>query len=113
MMVFNKLVAVYRDFAIDGRRAEEVVKELLHLSEHLGIMDVKLEGAILKAFKTGSMVDVEIAKELFHGRLKMIDKVLLGGVDPFALFSQLPPVPSLQSCHVDTEREPVKLDVKK
>lgn len=84
--MFNKLVAVYREFAVDGRRAEEVVKELLYLSEHLGIMDAKLEGAILTAFKTGSMLDVEIAKEIFHGRLKLIDKVLLGGVDPFVLF---------------------------
>jgi hypothetical protein len=85
--VFRKLVALYRDFAIDGRRAEEVVKELLYLSEHLGIMDAKLESAILKAFKTESMLDVEIAKEIFHDRLKLINKSLLGGVDPFALFS--------------------------
>ena len=49
-------------------------------------MDAKLEGAILKAFKTESMLDVEIAKELFHGRLKVIDKALLGGADPFVLF---------------------------
>ena len=84
--MFNKLVAVYREFAVDGRRAEEVVKELLYLSEQLGIMDAKLEGAILKAFKTESMLDVEIAKELFHGRLKVIDKALLGGADPFVLF---------------------------
>ena len=111
--MFNKLVTVYRDFAIDGRRAEEVVNELLYVSEHLGILDAKLEGAILKAFKTESMVDVEIAKELFHGRLKLVDKALLGGVDPLALFGQPAPVPSLHCCRVDTGREPVILDVKK
>jgi hypothetical protein len=108
--VFNKLVAVYREFAVDGRRAEEVVKELLYLSEHLEIMDATLEKAIMKAFKTESMLDVEIAKEIFHGRLKEIDKSLLGGVDPFALFS---PFPQFTPQQVDTELKPVKLEVKK
>ena len=86
--VFKKLVAVYREFAIDGRRAEDLVKEMMYLSDHLGIMDVKLEEAILKAFKTEQMLDVEIAKEIFHGRLKAIDKALLGGADPFVLFKK-------------------------
>jgi hypothetical protein len=84
--VFTKLVAVYREFAVDGRRAEEVVKELLYLTEQLGIKDDKLERAIMKAFKTANMLDVEIAKELFHSRLKVMDKALLRGVDPLVLF---------------------------
>ena len=86
MTVFKKLVAVYREFAIDGRRADDLVKEMLYLSDHLGIMDVKLEEAILKAFKTEQMLDVEIAKEIFHGRLKALDRTVLGGADPFVLF---------------------------
>ena len=85
--VFRKLVAVYREFAVDGRRAEEVVKEVLSLSERLGIMDAELERAIMKAFRTENMLDVEIAKELFHSRLKAIDRALLGGIDPLVLFS--------------------------
>jgi hypothetical protein len=84
--VFKKLVAVYREFAVDGRRADEVVEEMICLSEHLGIMDGKLEETILKAFKSEKMLDVEIAKELFHARVKAIDKALLGGIDPFLLF---------------------------
>ena len=84
--MFRKLVAVYREFVIDGRRAEELVKEMMYLSDHLGIMDVKLEKAILKAFKTEQMLDVEIAKEIFHSRLKAIDAALLGGADPVMLF---------------------------
>jgi hypothetical protein len=84
--VFTKLVAVYREFAVDGRRGDEVVKELLSLTELLGITDDKLERAIMKAFRTENMLDVEIAKELFHGRLKVMDKALLGGVDPLVLF---------------------------
>jgi hypothetical protein len=84
--MFRKLVSVYHEFALDGRRADEVVKELMDLSEHLGIMDGKLEMAIMKAFRTESMVDVEIAKELFHVRLKAIGRDRLGGVDPETLF---------------------------
>lgn len=87
--MFKKLVAVYREFAIDGRRAEELVKEMMYLSDHLGIMDVKFEEAILKAFKTEQMLDVEIAKEIFHSRLKAIDKAELGGADPFMLFKNM------------------------
>jgi hypothetical protein len=87
--VFRKLVTVYREFAIDGRRAEEVVREMIHLSERLGIMDGKLEKAILKAFRTEEMLDVEIAKEIFHGRLKSMDKAVLGGVDPVLLFRNI------------------------
>jgi hypothetical protein len=84
--MFKKLVSVYRDFAIDGRRADEVVKELMNLSGDLGIMDGKLELAIMTAFRTETMVDVEIAKELFHVRLKAIGRDRLGGVDPVNLF---------------------------
>jgi hypothetical protein len=84
--MFRKLVSVYHEFALDGRRADEVVKELMDLSEHLDIMDGKLELAIMKAFRTESMVDVEIAKELFHVRLKAIGRDRLGGVDPETLF---------------------------
>ena len=84
--MFRKLVTAYREFAVDGRRAEEVVHELLYLSEHLGILDSPLERALLKAFRTEAMVDVELAKELFHSRLKGVDRALLGGVDPVTLF---------------------------
>ena len=84
--MFKKLVSAYREFALDGRRADEVVKELMDLSGHLGIMDGKLELAILKAFRTEKMLDVEIAKELFHVRLKAIGRDRLGGVDPETLF---------------------------
>jgi hypothetical protein len=35
------------------------------------------------------MLDVEIAKEMFHSRLKAIDKALLGGADPFVLFKNM------------------------
>jgi hypothetical protein len=84
--MFRKLVTTYREFAVDGRRAEEVVHELLYLSEHLGILDAPLERALLKAFRTEEMVDVELAKELFHTRLKGVDSVRLGGVDPVTLF---------------------------
>ena len=84
--MFRKLVTTYREFALDGRRAEEVVHELLYLSEHLGILDAPLERALMKAFRTENMVDVELAKELFHTRLKGIDPALLGGVDPVTLF---------------------------
>jgi hypothetical protein len=84
--MFRKLVTTYREFAVDGRRAEEVVHELLYLSEHLGILDAPLERALLKAFRTEEMVDVELAKELFHIRLKGVDSALLGGVDPVTLF---------------------------
>ncbi len=84
--MFKKLVAVYREFAVDGRRAEEVVKEMIHLSERLGILDARLEEAIMKAFRTERMLDVEIAKELFHSRLKDMDRALLGGIDPLVLF---------------------------
>ena len=87
--MFRKLVAIYREFAIDGRRADEVVKELLYLSGHLEILDGKLELAIMKAFRTGEMVDVEIAKELFHGRLKTLGQDRLGGVDPVTLFRNI------------------------
>ena len=84
--MFKKLVSVYREFTIDGRRAAEVLHELMDLSGHLGIMDGKLELAIMKAFRTETMLDVEIAKELFHGRLKAIGRDRLGGVDPETLF---------------------------
>ena len=85
--MFLKLVSVYREFALDGRRADEVVKELMYLSGQLGIMDGTLELAIMKAFRTETMVDVEIAKELFHVRLKVIGRERLGGVDPETLFT--------------------------
>jgi len=88
--MFRKLVAVYREFAIDGRRADEVVKELMDLSGYLGILDGSLEQAIMKAFRTETMLDVEIAKELFHGRLKSVDRDRLGGVDPATLFQAIP-----------------------
>jgi hypothetical protein len=84
--MFKKLIAVYREFAVDGRRADEVVKELLYLSGHLEILDGTLEQAIMKAFRTEQMLDVEIAKELFHDRLKELDRERLGGVDPVMLF---------------------------
>ena len=84
--MFRKLVIMYREFAIDGRRAEEVVHELLYLSEHLGILDAPLERALMKAFRTENMIDVELAKELFHTRLKGVDAALLGGTDPVTLF---------------------------
>lgn len=87
--MFRKLVIVYREFAIDGRRAEEVVREMIQLSERLGIMDGKLEAAIMKAFRTEKMLDVEIAKELFHGRLKAMDRTVLGGIDPLLLFKNV------------------------
>jgi hypothetical protein len=87
--MFKKLVSVYHQFALDGRRADEVVKELMDLSGHLGIMDGKLELAIMKAFRTERMLDVEIAKELFHGRLKAIGRDRLGGVDPETLFKSI------------------------
>ena len=85
--MFLKLVSVYREFAVDGRRADEVVKELMYLSGQLDIMDGTLELAIMKAFRTETMVDVEIAKELFHVRLKAIGRERLGGVDPETLFT--------------------------
>jgi len=84
--MFKKLVSVYREFALDGRRADEVVKELMDLSGRLSIMDGELELAIMKAFRTETMLDVEIAKELFHVRLKAISKDRLGGIDPETLF---------------------------
>ncbi len=84
--MFRKLVSAYREFAVDGRRADEVVKELMDLSGHLGILDGKLELAIMKAFRTERMLDVELAKELFHGRLKALGSERLGGVDPATLF---------------------------
>jgi hypothetical protein len=84
--MFRKLVTTYREFAVDGRRADAVVHELLYLSEHLGILDAPLERALLKAFRTEEMVDVELAKELFHTRLKGVDLARLGGVDPVTLF---------------------------
>jgi hypothetical protein len=84
--MFRKLVAVYREFTIDGRRAEEVVRELIRLSESLGILEGTLEKAIMRAFRTEKMLDVEIAKEIFHGRLKVMDKSLLGDVDPVLIF---------------------------
>jgi hypothetical protein len=87
--MFKKLIAIYRDFAVDGRRADEVVKELIYLSGHLGILDGRLEQAIMKAFRTEQMVDVEIAKELFHGRLKALDREQLGGADPVTLFRNI------------------------
>jgi hypothetical protein len=84
--MFRKLVSVYREFVIDGRRAEEVIREMIRLSESLGIMDGRLEKAIMRAFRTENMLDVEIAKEIFHGRLKVIDRSLLGDVDPALIF---------------------------
>jgi hypothetical protein len=87
--MFKKLISVYREFALDGRRADEVVKELMDLSGDLGIMDGKLELAIMKAFRTEKMLDVEIAKELFHVRLKVIGRDRLGGVDPETLFANI------------------------
>lgn len=84
--MFKKLVAVYREFAVDGRRAGELVKEMMHLSERLGILDARLEESFMKAFRTEQMLDVEIAKELFHSRLKVMDKTVLGGIDPLFLF---------------------------
>ncbi len=86
--MFTKLVSVYRDFSRDGRRADEVVKELMDLSVRLGIMDNKLELAIMKAFRTEKMLDVELAKELFHGRLKALGSNRLGGIDPMTLFTK-------------------------
>ncbi len=85
--MFKKLVSVYREFALDGFRADEVVKELMDLSGRLGIMDGKLELAIMQAFRTEKMLDVEIAKELFHGRLKEIGRDRLG-IDPVTLFKK-------------------------
>ena len=87
--MFRKLIAVYREFAVDGRRADEVIKELFYISGHLGILDGKLEQAIMKAFRTEQMLDVEIAKELFHGRLKALDREQLGGADPVTLFRNI------------------------
>jgi hypothetical protein len=84
--MFKKLVTAYREFVVDGRRADEVVKELMELSGRLGIMDGKLELAIMKAFRTELMLDVELAKELFHGRLKALGSDRLGGIDPATLF---------------------------
>jgi hypothetical protein len=87
--MFKKLVSVYREFALDGRRADEVVKELMDLSGRLSIMDGELELAIMKAFRTETMLDVEIAKELFHVRLTAISKDRLGGIDPETLFKNI------------------------
>ncbi len=87
--MFTKLVSVYRTFSRDGRRADEVVKELMDLSGRLGIMDGKLELAIMKAFRTEKMLDVEFAKELFHGRLRSLGSDRLGGVDPATLFQNV------------------------
>jgi hypothetical protein len=84
--MFRKLVVMYREFAIDGRRADEVIKELYDLSSNLGILDDRLEMAILKAFRTEGMLDVEIAKELFHSRLKALGRERLGGIDPVMVF---------------------------
>lgn len=63
-----------------------MVKELMDLSGRLGIMDGKLELAIMRAFRTEKMLDVEIAKEIFHSRLKSFETPLPGGVDPHQLF---------------------------
>ncbi len=87
--MFTKLVSVYREFSRDGRRADEVIKELMDLSGRLGIMDDKLELAIMKAFRTEKMLDVELAKELFHGRLKALGSDRLRGVDPATLFTNV------------------------
>jgi hypothetical protein len=87
--MFKKLIATYREFAVDGRRADEVVKELIYLSGHLGILDGKLERAIMKAFRTEQMLDVEIAKELFHSKLKTLDPEQLGGADPVTMFRNI------------------------
>jgi len=84
--MFRKLATIYREFAIDGRRADEVVEELIRLSEQLGILEGKLERAVLKAFGSGKMLDVEIAKEIFHSRVREIDSSRLGGVDPAHIF---------------------------
>ncbi len=85
--MFTKLLSVYREFSREGRRADEVVKELMNLSGRLGIMDDKLELAIMKAFRTETMLDVELAKELFHSRLKTLGSDRLEGVDPATLFT--------------------------
>ncbi len=89
--MFKKLVSSYREFCVDGRRADEVVKELMDLSGRLGIMDGELELAVMKAFRTEKMLDVELAKELFHGRLKALGRDRLGGVDPATLFKSVAP----------------------
>jgi hypothetical protein len=96
--MFKKLVTVYHEFAKDGRRADEVVKELMDLSGRLGILDGKLELAVMKAFRTEKMLDVEIAKELFHGRLKVIGRDRLGGVDPETLFTNIGCRPHFEVC---------------
>ncbi len=96
--MFTKLVSIYREFSRDGRRANEVVKELMDLSGRLGIMDDKLELAIMKAFRTEKMLDVELAKELFHGRLKALGSERLGGIDPTTLFMSVTNRPQSEVC---------------
>lgn len=83
-----KIRKLYRAFAIDGRKAKELVELLWDQATQLKLCDPQLEQAFVKAYKTGNMVDTEYAKELFHLRLKELPNSQLAGVDPQTIFQE-------------------------
>lgn len=86
--MFDKLVSLYSHFAVGGLYGDKLLDEILRLSEDLGILDTKLEKAILAGYSTGGMVEIELAKELFHSRIKRLPKEMLQGTDPYSIFSE-------------------------
>lgn len=84
--MFERVRHLALDFSMTGVRGEPLLKELLRLAVQLEILDGALEKAIFKGFATDNMVDIELAKEMFHARLRSLPKEKLKGWDPHRVF---------------------------
>lgn len=93
---WTKIRKIYSEFVIDGRKGNALVELLWDQATQFEICDPQLEQSFVKAFKTGNMVDVEHAKELFHSLLKKLPQAQLAGIDPHTIFQNTRDV---SSCH--------------
>ena len=85
--MFERVQALAQEFSQNGLRGDKLLKELLRLAVKLKVLDARLEQAIHKGFATDNMVDIELAKELFHARLRTLPRERLAGWDPNRIFT--------------------------
>lgn len=85
--MFERVRHLAQRFALTGTQGKPLLKELLRLAEKLGVLDTRLEEAIARGYETENMVDIELAKELFHARLRRLPKEALRGWDAHTVFT--------------------------